>query len=147
MASLSIPLPSNKRFSDLIVKALPCGKHWEVVVPCTYHVGSPNSGDTVEIPIGFITDFGSIPFGLRWAVSPQGRAQRAYVLHDVLYDQGLRSRLVCDAILIEAMDVCGCNWLQKKMVWRGLQLGGWWAWNEHRRRDEKKLSDSSCTHT
>lgn len=122
---------------DLIVKALPDGRHWELFTPLVYHVGGPYNDDKIEIPAGFITDFGSVPAVLHWIVSPQGKGKGAYVLHDWLYHTGERSRLVSDAILDEALGVCGVSWIQRKLVWRGLRLFGWVAWAGHRRREKK----------
>jgi hypothetical protein len=121
-------------FTDLIVKACPDGKHWELTTPFTYHVGELGGPDMVQVPEGFITDFGSVPQSLWWLVSPIGKARPAYLLHDWLYYTGQRSRLVSDAILMEAMEVCGVSWFQRWLVWKGVRAGGWMAWKQHRKR-------------
>lgn len=109
---------------------------WEVVSPFVYHVGGPTSDDTVDVPAGFQSDFGSVPRALWWLVSPIGKATKAFVLHDWLYHTGERSRLVSDAILAEAMQVCGVNAFQRYLVWKGVRMGGWLAWRGHRKLEK-----------
>lgn len=128
-------------FTDLIVKALPDGERWELVTSFTYHVGELGSPDKIEVPAGFVTDFGSVPRIFWPLVSPQGKAKGAFVLHDFLYFTGQRSRLVCDAILEEAMEVCGISHFQRWLVWKGVRVGGWAAWKSHRRAQKEKHSD------
>ena len=125
-------------FTELVVKALPDGNLWELYTPLTYHIGSLKSTDKIEIPVGFQTDFGSVPRIFWFIVNPQGKAKAAFVVHDWLYKTGERSKLVSDAILLEAMEVCGVGLIQRHLVWRGLQLGGWWAWRQHRKKDKSR---------
>lgn len=125
-------------FTDLIVKALPDGIRWELMTPFTYHVGDEHSLDKIEVPAGFVTDFGSVPTILHPVVSPQGKAKGAFVLHDWLYYTGQRSRLVSDAILMEALEVCKVNRFQRWLIFRGVRMGGWVAWKGHRREQVAK---------
>lgn len=120
-------------FTDLIVKELPDGKMWELTTPFIYHVGELGSPDQIEVPAGFRTDFGSVPQALWWLVSPIGKATPAYVLHDFLYFTGQRSRLASDTVLLEALEVCNVTRFQRWLIYRGVRLGGWAAWNAHRK--------------
>jgi hypothetical protein len=43
-------------------------------------------GDTFTVPVGFVTDFATVPRALHWLVSPYGAYTRAAVLHDWLLD-------------------------------------------------------------
>lgn len=57
--------------------------------PTTWRLTSPliwtgTSGDTFTVPIGFMTDFATVPRFLHWLVSPYGAYTRAAVLHDWL---------------------------------------------------------------
>lgn len=117
---------------------LPDGRRRRLLEPIVYHVGAPDSPDRIVIPAGFITDGGSVP-RILWAVlDPWGPASKPYVLHDFLYHTGLRSRLVSDAIFMEAMEVVGVGFIRRKILYRGVRLGGWWAWWEHRRRQDRE---------
>ena len=70
-----------------------------------YYVGSLNSNDKIEIPVGYVTDFASVPEKLHWLLHPVGPYGKAAVLHDYLYDKGLRTKKVADLIFLEAMGV------------------------------------------
>ena len=93
--------------------------------------------DVVEaniiVPIGFETDLGSIPNFLHWLFPKDGRAVLAYILHDYLYKTGMFSKSLSDEILEEAMEVLEAKWWRRKGVSIGLKLGGWIAYNKHRR--------------
>lgn len=112
-----------------------CRKLLEDIV---YHVGDKDSLDKITIPAGFVTDGGSVPRPLWGIVSPWGKASKPYILHDWLYHTQQRSRLVSDAILMEAMEVVGVNWFQRKLIHSGVRIGGWVAWNGHTKENKKR---------
>lgn len=112
------------------------GVHRKLLESITYHIGGPNSSDKIVIPSGFITDGGSVPRALWSIVNPWGRASKAYVLHDWMYKNQERSRLVSDATLLEAMEVLGVNLIQRWLVYRGVRIGGWVAWNKHKKQNK-----------
>lgn len=87
----------------------------------------------ISVPTDFVTDFGSIPRFIQPLIPKDGLALWAYILHDYLYRTGLFTRSECDYILEEAMKSLGVNWLQRKAVLNGLKIGGWVAWNKHRK--------------
>jgi hypothetical protein len=74
------------RFTDaLVVTPLADGKTWVVLRDFGYDVGTEDSGDRVNVEIGFQTDFATIPRFL-WVVLPRwGRYGNASVIHDWLY--------------------------------------------------------------
>lgn len=109
----------------------------KLLEPIIYHVGSLQSTDKIVIPAGFVTDGGSVPRILWPIVDPWGKASKAYILHDWLYHTGERSRLVSDAILMEAMEVSGVSFTQRKLVFLGVRIGGWYAWGQHRKREKE----------
>jgi len=88
----------------------------------------------ILVPIGTVTDFGSIPKFLQSIFSKDGLALYAYVLHDYLYRTGMFTRSECDMILEEAMKSLGVAWWRRKAVRGGLRIGGWVAWNKHRNK-------------
>ena len=114
------------------------GVHRKLLEDIVYHVGKKDSPDKIVVPAGFVTDGGSVPRPLWGIVSPWGKASKPYILHDWMYHRQDRTRLVCDAILLEAMEVVGVNWFQRWMIHRGVRMGGWLAWNAHTKRNKAK---------
>lgn len=91
----------------------------------------------VYIPEGFKTDLGSIPQLLQGIFPKDGKAMFAYILHDYLYYTGIYSQFECDSMLDEAMKSLKVNWMTRKSVRAGLALGGWVAYNNHRKRSRR----------
>lgn len=119
--------------------------HWVLLEPCIYHLTDPLGEEWVEAPVGFVTDFGSIPRPL-WGIpnlSPTGKYRRAYVVHDQLYgvpvvrsQTGLRviDRAEADAVLKEALGVLGASWLTRLGIWGAVRVGGWKPWRAYRQQ-------------
>jgi len=125
------------RFTDaLIVSPLADGKTWVVLERFGYDVGELGSGDSVEVAIGFCTDFASIP-RLFWIVLPRwGKYGNAAVIHDWLYWDQSRSRRAADDIMLEAMSVLSVSALKKYPIYWGVRAFGWIAW--HRNQWDKR---------
>jgi hypothetical protein len=123
-------------------------RRWRLLEPCLYHLHAPDGAEWVEVPAGFVTDFGSIP-RLLWAVpglSPFGRYRRAFAVHDKLYvapvvRRRMGARVVtrgeADAILREALEVLGAWWGTRQTIWSGVRAGGWWPWSRYRDADHR----------
>ena len=118
-------------------------RKWVLLEDCVYHLKADDGEEFVHAPIGFVTDFGSIPRLLWWVrgLNPTGKLRRAYVIHDKLYQAPVirtaTSARTCtreeaDQVLLEASEVLGANWIQRRMIYRGVRMGGWVAWNAHR---------------
>ena len=61
------------KFTDaLIVTPLSDGESWMIVSKFGYDVGIEGSGDTVDVDMGFVTDFASVPRVLWWALPKWG---------------------------------------------------------------------------
>jgi len=129
---------------------------WRLLEPCIYRLGSPDGTEWVDVPTSFVTDFGSIP-QLFWnlpGLSPFGKLRRAYVVHDKLYvapvvrtatSARAIDRAEADRILLEAAEVLGANWLNRRIIYRGVRVGGWMAWNGHRKAQaEKAAREAGC---
>lgn len=91
---------------------------WRLASPFEYHIGSYPSNQKVIVPVGYETDFGSIPRAFRWLLSPTGQWGKATVVHDYLCThkvvttiEGERkvSRKEADDIFLEAMEILGVN--------------------------------------
>jgi hypothetical protein len=117
------------RFTDaLVVSPLADGKTWVILRDFGYDVGAENSGDHIDVAIGFQTDFATIP-RLFWVILPKwGRYGNATVIHDWLYWLQTRPRREADAILLEAMGVLDVTPLVKVAMYWAVRLFGGLAW-------------------
>lgn len=91
--------------------------------PLTYQA---NDGRLWFVPMGFCTDFASIPRLLQTAVgSPAGgKYRRAAVLHDYLYRSCQLSREEADALFYEAMISSGVSRRKARQLYLGVRFGG-----------------------
>jgi len=121
------------RFTDaLVVTPLADGSTWVMVRAFGYDVGSEGSGNHIEVPIGFQTDFATIPRPF-WVILPKwGRYGNASVIHDWLYWAQPRARLEADAIFFEAMGVLGVSAPVKYVLYGAVRLFGGLAWVRNR---------------
>lgn len=99
----------------------------------------PVTKETWFAPEGTVSDGGSIPRPL-WSLFGhplEGESIRAYVLHDVGYARGARSKAECDLMFYHAL----LEEKADKAYWKyhGVRWFGWRAWLRYRRRD--KLTD------
>ena len=86
----------------------------------------------ITIPAGFVTDLASIP-RLFWNILPPfGKYTEAAVVHDWIYRNHAYPRAICDAILLEAMQLCGVGWFQRQLIYRNVRAFGWSAWSAER---------------
>lgn len=58
---------------------------FKICEPLEYRVGSAESAEVIVVPMGFVTDFASIPWGVRDLFPPIGLHGRPAILHDFLY--------------------------------------------------------------
>jgi hypothetical protein len=93
-----------------------------------YDVGAEGSQDQITVPVGFETDFASVPRPF-WAILPKwGKYGNAAVIHDWLYWEQGRSRPAADAILLEGMVVLGVSAVVRQTIYTAVRLFGWLAW-------------------
>ena len=80
--------------------------HWVLREPLEYWI--LETDHVVEVPLGFVTDFASIPRAL-WAIagSPHGAYSRAAVVHDYLYWDQRCTREQADNVMAIAMEESG----------------------------------------
>jgi hypothetical protein len=105
----------------------------------TYH--SKLTYQVLRVPLELETDLGSIPQVLQNIFPKDGKAVFAYILHDWLYKTGLYSQKMCDDILEEAMESLGVSWWRRRAVRAGLRVGGFVAYNNHRKKDKNENSN------
>ena len=87
-------------------------------------------------PKGMTTNYGSVPKILHNVLSPTGKPTYGFVIHDHLYEIGTYSKRISDGILNEAMKVLGVGWFKRSIIMSGLKIGGFVAWNKHRKKDK-----------
>jgi hypothetical protein len=79
----------------------------------------------IIIPIGFETDYGSVPRGL-WNLFPPTEQHCAcsYILHDFLYSTKYFNRYICDQALLNGLKSLGISQIKCYAIYYGVRLGG-----------------------
>jgi hypothetical protein len=101
---------------------------------------SPTLG-RIDVDVGFVTDFASVPRGLWNLYPPDGDYTDAAVIHDWLYRHQATSatgeftvtREQADNVFLEAMTVLGIRLSTRRVLFRGVRIGGEDAWEENAR--------------
>lgn len=127
---------------------------WRLLAPLVW---TGTKGDTFRVPMGFVTDFASVPRFLHWLVSPYGAYTRAAVLHDWLlvslakWSQGemtsdgisgtppANSR-DCDGIFRRVMQDLGVSWPKRWIMWSAVRAAA--LFNSRRAYGRHFLADS-----
>ena len=105
---------------------------WRIERAFAYHVGSEESGDIIDVPWGFCTDFASVPRAFWIIFPPDGEYTQAPVLHDFLYFTQTRTRLASDNIFLEAMKVLKVAWYTRYPIYWAVRSFAWLAWKSKR---------------
>lgn len=121
--------------TPLILSPNDDGQTWTLEEEFDYEIGTLSSGWRVRVPKGEITDFASIPRMLWDILPPWGRYGKPAILHDHLYKTQEFTRAFSDAVLREAMDSLGVPAWQNILIYVGVRVGGWVAWNQHAREN------------
>lgn len=113
--------------TDPILIGMDDGVHWTLDNNLVY---KPHASDQIVVPMGFVTDFASIP-RMFWTILPKwGRYGRAAIVHDYLYTVQKTTREFADGILLEAMTDSGVGWVTRHTIFRHVRWWGWFAWNQ-----------------
>lgn len=126
------------RFTELlVVSPLSDGQNWVIKKDFGYAVGSEDSKEVVDVPIGFVTDFASVPRPLWWLFPKWGKYGNAAVIHDYLYWDQRYNKKKADLIFREAMGVLGVNKFTSYILYRSVFWFGCFAWKSNRKRKRK----------
>jgi hypothetical protein len=88
------------------------------------------SGTIIVVPVGFVTDFASVPRWLPIAYAlTGGTAQPAAVIHDWLYQTHAVDRATADRVLWDAMGALGEPLWRQWAMYRAVRLFGHPAYN------------------
>lgn len=129
--------------TPLDIRANDDGRTFTLLTEFNYAIGELSSGRLIRVPAGFVTDFASIPQIFWNILPPWGKYGKAAVLHDYMYKKQEFTRSFCDDILDESMEALGVKWLTRHAIWLGVRVGGWVAWNQHKKENE---NESAKTH-
>jgi hypothetical protein len=88
----------------------------------------------VRVPIGFVTDFTSIPRVFWSLLRPDGTYSYAAVIHDFLYWEQYLSREVSDTIFKLCMEDFKISTSVVATVYAGVRIGGGSAWEANAKR-------------
>lgn len=90
-----------------------------------------------------VLDFASIPRILKPFFPDSIIFGNGALLHDWLYANGIMGKRICDSVLAGLIqDVDGGTNLQAEIVFMGVHLFGFRAWNKHRRRERVEANAS-----
>ena len=87
---------------------------------------------TIRVPNGFVTDFASVPWYARSAISVLGRHSIPAIVHDYLYWEQRCTREQADAILADAMDEYNSSKWQQWLVFYSVHWRAGGAWEENK---------------
>ena len=120
------------RFNErIVITPLSDGKTWKLLSDLRYEVGGPDSDDVVEVPVGFYTDFASIPHKFRRFLPRWGKYGYAAVIHDWLYWKQPRTRLEADQIFLEAVTLRNVSAATKYFIYSVIRFYGHWVWRRN----------------
>ena len=141
-----IPIRTNgKGFWKAIVMWLLSTRNWELVEDWRYNI----DGKDYVIPAGFQFDGASIPKFLRTFFSPVGVLLIGGLVHDYMYKythckpvSGKDALLVvdqkrADQIFRDINIVVNGFYTMNYLAYWSLRIGGFVAWNGHRKREKK----------
>lgn len=97
---------------------------FRIIEEFSYHVGSYNSEEKITVPIGYETDFASIPKFLWSILPPHGKYAKAAVIHDYLYTNAIVNKRYADDVFNEAMIVLGVNDNLRIIMYNAVKLFG-----------------------
>lgn len=129
--------------TELVVQSIDDRK-WRVNERFNYNIDTADSSNAVEVPVGFITDFASIPRILWVLLPPWGKYGKAAVIHDYMYTEhkhsvfsaeGVESfvqieRKQADDIFLQAMEVLGVNVITRYAMYAAVRVFGQRPWND-----------------
>ena len=141
IASTIFPVPLRVEDCD--------GSDTDWIICDDFHCIDPVLG-RIDVPKGTITDFGSIPRPFWGIISPVSRYRKPFVIHDRNYNLQKFTQKQADACLLRGMKERDAihnkisPWYRKKFglerstIWFFLRVGGWKAWNDHKKANAEK---------
>ena len=129
------------RFTEILtVSPLADGRTWVTRKDFGYDVGEEDSGDSIDVLIGFMTDFASVPRPLWWLFPRWGKYGNAAIIHDWCYWEQKRDKEESDRIFREAMEVLNVPGWKALILYYSVKLGGGRAWRGNKQRKENGIT-------
>jgi uncharacterized protein Usg len=91
------------------------------------HYRIPGTESIIAVPIGFETDFASIPQGFRWLITWQDNTRKPSVVHDYLYRRKIGTREWADKIFLLGMKDAGVSAWKRWLCYSAVRTFGWAA--------------------
>ena len=107
------------------------GMHWIVRQPLVYRIGV--SQDSITVPVGFVTDFASIPQALQSIIRANGPYILPAVVHDYLYWKQACTREQADRILLLGMIENEVREIHRFAIHDAVRIAGGFAWSDNTR--------------
>ena len=95
---------------------------WRVDKPFAYQ--SDVAHKLIIVPVGFLTDFASVPRLPVVFLLTGDSSHYAAVIHDYLYSTQLFPRKLCDQVLLEACSITGIPAWRRTLIYWGVRFGG-----------------------
>jgi hypothetical protein len=122
---------------DLRVSIMRNGRTARLEMPIAAECG-------VTVPVGFVTDFASVPRILWWAIPPWGPYSRAAVVHDYAYRFGSMPRAAADLNFLRMMSACGVGFATRTALYVGVRLFGGAYYNRRRASRRPRPGAEQC---
>jgi hypothetical protein len=113
------------------------GRNWIVRQPLVYTIGV--SKDSLTVPVGFVTDFASIPQVFHSLLRQNGSYLLPAVVHDYLYWDQTCTRDQADQILRLGMIENKVPDLQRVAIYAAVRAAGGFAWKANAQDRAAKL--------
>jgi hypothetical protein len=111
---------------------------WMVIKSMEYFIG--DTGVSITIPEGFVTDFASIPVALwSFGLSPHGNYSKAAIVHDFLYWAQNCTKKQADNILLIAMKESNVSSIKEDLIYQGVNLKGATSWKSNSKERRLQL--------
>lgn len=109
----------------VLLSPLSNGKDWRVASPIHY---TTDAGILIEVPVGFITDFASVPRIVRPWISEWGKHGIGSIIHDYLYTSKEMSRYDADTVFREIMNKHEVSYVKINLIYLAIRLFGGSRW-------------------
>ena len=118
----------NSFLTPLKVQVMEGGKTFKLTYPFTYVWKSLGGKVKIQVPIGFVTDFASIPRFARIIIPKLGRFTKSSVVHDYLYQHGSLTRKQADLCFRDGMKELGVSKFRYTAMYIAVRVFGSFAW-------------------
>ncbi|WP_040790222.1 DUF1353 domain-containing protein [Nocardia paucivorans] len=103
--------------NSLVVEEIDA-QFWRLVQPLHYQ----GADREFTVPVGFRTDFASVPRPVTWLVPRYGVYTKAAILHDYLLKSGEVSTADADGIFRRALRECDVSVPRRRMMWAAVRF-------------------------